>query len=608
MDAAALLRIPMSTCDRASSVRETLGSPLSVGPPPAFTPPRGRHRAKDPAVLRWSDFRYWLPCGSVFARRPTPLQPETTAVQQAVIVRPVVFPTYGFKRAHCGTGNSTAGIASQPSSYTLPRQADASEDAASANHPRIRGAADTRATNCAFPRVDYYSNDRAGLQNGTMHGKKHPAKNSHSQSWGSWSDWKWSQNEGRFYCERLDWQGQVEYRWENGAIITNEHQRTPRTEATIDQLTAGLGGLDVNSSGYDHNRDITYPAQTGSPVNHSTPDNPASPLYTHDAFYDDNHGYSPSHSHSYRDKGKGISNSASHDIHYNEGHSPLGSVPPVTNSYSQHDYPERSILGQEDYERATSNSYYPQPGDHDSTDYELEQALKLSRDELLGNSRTGGSSTSGAHYDPGSIYPGTYDLNPIGPGDNNETTPRGTPIPTRSDFIDAPSSDFVDPSIIRGTPGSVEPIDHQHSYKFQPGEVFKILWSEPTGQVIGDSPISDIRAMNDSGGQFYVGYRRFIIGVRPSKHGIIYAAGQKPKLLRNEPELGFDPVPLEIYAEGETLARESRVNYSKLVTIEHNVKVFFIGRIPYPYFDSVSYAVDKCWNDKMQKPSKKSRR
>ncbi|KAI8952675.1 hypothetical protein F4801DRAFT_577202 [Xylaria longipes] len=445
-----------------------------------------------------------------------------------------------------------------------------------------------------------------------MHGKKHPAKNSHSQSWGSWSEWKWHQNEGRYYRERLDWQGQVEYMWDNNAVLTNDHQRTPRTEATIDQLTAGLGGLDVNSSGYDQSRDIAYREQNGSSDNHSTPDIPASPLYTHDTFYDDNHGYSPSHSYSHRDKGKWISNSASHDIHYNEGHSQLGSVAPTTDSYGQHDYPERSVFGQEDYGRAASNSYYPQPGDPDNADYELQQALKVSRDELLGNSRAGGPSTTGTHYDSGSIYPGTYDLNPIGPGEN-ETTPRGTPIPTRSDFVDAPSSDFRDTSVIRGTPGTVEPIDHrfvvEHSYKFQPGEVFKILWSEPTGQVAGDSPISDIRTMKDSGGHFYVGYRCGKKGVRPSKHGIIYAAGQKPRLLRNEPEPGFEPVPLEIYAEGETLARESRVNYSKLVTIEHNVKVFFIGRIPYPYFESVvRSAVDKCWNDKMQKPSKKSRR
>lgn len=59
----------------------------------------------------------------------------------------------------------------------------------------------------------------------------------------------------------------------------------------------------------------------------------------------------------------------------------------------------------------TSSSYYPQSSDHESNDdYELQQALKLSRDELLGNNRVGSSSSSGGQYDPGSIYPGTYEL------------------------------------------------------------------------------------------------------------------------------------------------------------------------------------------------------
>ncbi|KAI1423736.1 hypothetical protein F5Y12DRAFT_512707 [Xylaria sp. FL1777] len=451
-----------------------------------------------------------------------------------------------------------------------------------------------------------------------MHGKKHPAKSSHSQPWGPWSDWKWDQTEGKYYCERVDWQGNVEYTWETSTSTVDDHHRTPRTEAEIDQLTAGLGDLDVNSS-YDQG--LEYANQGGLSVKNSVPDIPASP----------------------RDKGKGVSNAAAHDIHYDAGHGLLGSIPPTTNSYSQHDYPQKldSVFELEDHGGAnttpfsrpsageSSSSYYSQSSDHDNTDYELQQALKMSRDELLGNNRTSGPSTSGSHYDSGSIYPGTYELNSnIDPRDG-ETTPRGTPVPTRTDPIDTP--------VIRGTPGIVEPIDNrfvvENSYKFQPGEVFKILWSEPTGQVPGDAPISDIRTINDPGGQFYVGYRRFIIvttdeshhstcvpiltydrrgcgkkGVRPNKHGIIFAAGQKPKLLRNEPELGFEPVPLEIYAEGEILAKESRVNYSKLVTIEHNVKVFFIGRIPYPHFDSVSYAVDKCWSDKMHKSSKRSRR
>ncbi|KAF2971235.1 hypothetical protein GQX73_g2353 [Xylaria multiplex] len=454
-----------------------------------------------------------------------------------------------------------------------------------------------------------------------MHGKKHPAKNSHSQSWGSWSEWKWDQREGRYYSERFDWQGNVEYTWDNSIPTADDHDSIPRTEATIDQLTTGFGGLDVNSS-YDRDQAVAYPDQGGLPVaSSSISEIPASPRYTHDTPYHDHHGYS----HSHRDKGKGKGNATPSDIHYDEGHSGYGSVHPATNSYSQHDYPEHSdsSFESENRGRATAASF-----SGDNSDYELEQALKLSRDELLGNNHGSGSSTSGAHYGSESIYPGTYDLNPIDTQDG-ETTPRGSsPVPTRTDFTDT--------SVIRGTPGSVEPIDNrfivESSYKFQPGEVFKILWSEPTGQVAGDAPISDIRAINDAAGQFYVGYRRFIIvstdeshhstcvpiltydrrgcskrGVRPNKHGIIYDALGRPKLLRGEPDLGFEPVPLEIYAEGETLAKESRVNYSKLVTIEHNVKVFFIGRIPYPYFDNVSRAVDKCWNEKMHK-SRRTRR
>lgn len=97
-------------------------------------------------------------------------------------------------------------------------------------------------------------------------------------------------------------------------------------------------------------------------------------------------------------------------------------------------------------------------------------------------------------------------------------------------------------------------------------------------------------------------------GVRPSKHGIIYMAGTKPRLIKNEPELGFSPVALHVYADGEKLAKESRVNYSKLVTIEHNVKVFFIGSITGSDFEHVRYAVNDCWDKKMHRSSRKSGR
>ena len=52
----------------------------------------------------------------------------------------------------------------------------------------------------------------------------------------------------------------------------------------------------------------------------------------------------------------------------------------------------------------------------------------------------------------------------------------------------------------------------------------------------------------------------------------------------------------------EKLAKESRVNYSKLVTVEHNVKVFFIGHIISDDVTIISDAVDKCWLEKRRKP------
>ena len=88
-------------------------------------------------------------------------------------------------------------------------------------------------------------------------------------------------------------------------------------------------------------------------------------------------------------------------------------------------------------------------------------------------------------------------------------------------------------------------------------------------------------------------------GIKPEKHGIIVEKGAKAKRLDGEPKLGFPTVRMVIDADGEQLARESRINYSKLVTVEHNVKVFFIGSIYRDDYDLVIDAVNKCWEDKI---------
>ncbi|RYP17563.1 hypothetical protein DL765_004452 [Monosporascus sp. GIB2] len=100
-------------------------------------------------------------------------------------------------------------------------------------------------------------------------------------------------------------------------------------------------------------------------------------------------------------------------------------------------------------------------------------------------------------------------------------------------------------------------------------------------------------------------------GVRASKHGIVYELSRHkrpPRPLKKEPELGFEPVAIEIYADNEKFQLESRVNYSKLVTIEHNVNVFFIGKVAQQHLDYVQNAVNECWSKKQTERSTRKHR
>ncbi|KAL2195063.1 hypothetical protein P885DRAFT_41258 [Corynascus similis CBS 632.67] len=125
---------------------------------------------------------------------------------------------------------------------------------------------------------------------------------------------------------------------------------------------------------------------------------------------------------------------------------------------------------------------------------------------------------------------------------------------------------------------------------------------------------------------FYQSYRRFIVvandeghctcvpiltykgqactkrGVKPQKHGVVYDIRRSPKMLENEPRLGFSPVAVQLYDQTEKLAKESRVNYAKLTTVEHNFRVLFIGQIEQDDFNNiVTKAVDECWRMKRRR-------
>jgi len=80
-----------------------------------------------------------------------------------------------------------------------------------------------------------------------------------------------------------------------------------------------------------------------------------------------------------------------------------------------------------------------------------------------------------------------------------------------------------------------------------------------------------------------------------ARHGIIHAKDKPAHKLSGEPRLGYNPIRVRVN-DGEKLAKESRINYAKLTTIEHNVKVFFIGSVVTNDVTRVEQAVNDCWS------------
>ena len=68
-------------------------------------------------------------------------------------------------------------------------------------------------------------------------------------------------------------------------------------------------------------------------------------------------------------------------------------------------------------------------------------------------------------------------------------------------------------------------------------------------------------------------------GVKHADHAIIYTGTRPPERLHGEESLGKGPIQVEPRTPRDKLEPESRINYAKIYTVEHNVKVLFVGRI-----------------------------
>ncbi|KAJ5773827.1 hypothetical protein N7457_008723 [Penicillium paradoxum] len=68
-------------------------------------------------------------------------------------------------------------------------------------------------------------------------------------------------------------------------------------------------------------------------------------------------------------------------------------------------------------------------------------------------------------------------------------------------------------------------------------------------------------------------------GVDVPKHAVIYMRGDEPHSSRAEPRMIKEPLEVEPAKADQKLDRMSRVNFGKIYTVEHNVKVLPVGKI-----------------------------
>ncbi|ODA78952.1 hypothetical protein RJ55_04542 [Drechmeria coniospora] len=402
---------------------------------------------------------------------------------------------------------------------------------------------------------------------------KHKEKSKSEAAWSAWSEWVWDGTRSSYYRVRQDANGNLDYEW-------NMPQTTPRD---VEQLTDDFRKLSPGYLSYDTQGTGEYTVSSGSKDRRAGKSKFKGKHRTHD----DSVGDDVATCHPYDELASYSQQPYAYDAQQ------YSYFQPPEEYYSQLSQGSRAV----DSYAHDSPAYYVPSEVHSNEEDEEERMRETMAARVVGlydvHDGSGESSTSAhvKHYDD-------YE---------------GPPTPKAHLSAEGEFYEVLDPRYRL-----------EHSSRFQPGEIFKVHWSEPQGSGNEHAPsVSDKQEIqNRFGTKFFVGFRRFVVvandhghstcvpvltyggkgckkkGVKPAKHGIIHERGHKARLLDGEPKLGFPPVRVEITEEGEALTKDSRVNYSKLVTVEHNVKVFFIGAVIQSDFENVQAAVNRCWMEK----------
>ncbi|KAK4241129.1 hypothetical protein C8A03DRAFT_12597 [Achaetomium macrosporum] len=506
--------------------------------------------------------------------------------------------------------------------------------------------------------------------------------------WGPWTDWTWDNEHARYWRARQDTQGNFDYDFYDpnapgpaavpGAVPEAGDPRTPADDLAGSMHRLDLGGQDAQ---YTQDGAYTYygaqvaaggDASAGVYGTASVPIHATSAKGTRrpfEAFAKSKSEQSKHHRERKTAREKG-SSSRKHQSRQGKGHGdghqppdpaagqfedleafyPSPAAPPGTSpddggavlatdhvASSAHpdseaespdsgEYSRRGYAPEVRLRKESASDYYStaEPVHQDNSTDQLDDVASQADPYLTG---APGPFYSGG--EPSSMTTTDNYSNPAFEYGDGRATPKPTVQPS---MAPAMINDYQYGNSSWNYGRSREPSNDdvftvEPSSRFQPGEVFKIMWCEPLGATGSRKSeiITNQVQLSVEGRQFYQGLRRFIIvandeghctcvpiltyerqactkrGVKPLKHGIVYQTGKKPRQVNNEPPLGFPPVRVDLYERTEQLVKESRVNYAKLTTVEHNFKVFFIGRVAPEDFGKVVAAVDECWERKRRR-------
>ncbi|CBF69602.1 hypothetical protein AN6373.2 [Aspergillus nidulans FGSC A4] len=221
---------------------------------------------------------------------------------------------------------------------------------------------------------------------------------------------------------------------------------------------------------------------------------------------------------------------------------------------------------------------YDQEPDYEDQFDEREETSRYGNDYRLGTTRR--NTNTQVEYPPHTVQLGPYR------GSYPEV------MPTPGHPMSLPSQSVLDPRYMVQPP---------HYYR--EGKVFSILWHENDGRAGGTLVSRGPLYRGRFGEPIYSTIRRMVVfrqyeqcswcfaittyhgrgvakrGVDPDKHAIVHMRGTTPTLGVGEPRMAKEPLEVVPENPSENLDYMSRLNFSKIYTVEHNVKVLPIGRI-----------------------------